>query len=72
MHARPMTTVHIHTHPGIGGDDLVGEQVEVEPRLPEDVLAELDDLQREHVLPAVVAHLEDGRLPHVLARCDLQ
>ena len=49
---------HLLTHPRVGGDHLVGEEVEVEARLPEDVLAELDDLQREHVLPAVVPHLD--------------
>ena len=63
---------HLLTHPRVGGDHLVGEEVEVEPRLAEDVLAQLDDLERQHVLAAVVAHLEDGRLPHVLARRDLQ
>ena len=60
------------THPRVSGDDLVWEEVELESGLAEDVLAQLDDLQRQHVLPAVVAHLEDGSLPHVLARSDLQ
>ena len=60
------------THPGVCGDHLVGEEVELQPRLAEDVLAKLYDLEGQHVLAAVVANLEDGCLPNVLARSDLE
>ena len=46
------------SYPGAGSDHLVGEEVEVKPGLHEDVLAELDDLQGEHVLSAIVSDLE--------------
>ena len=46
------------SYPGACGYDLVGEEVEVKPGLHEDVLAELDDLEGEHILSAVVSDLE--------------
>ena len=45
-------------YPRARGHDLVGEEVEVKPGLHEDVLAELDDLEGEHILSAVVSDLE--------------
>ena len=42
----------------LGGHHFVGEQVEVQPGLLEGVLAELDDLEGQDVLPAVVPDLE--------------
>ena len=54
--------VEHRSYPGLRRHDLVGEEEELEPVVLEDVLEELDDLKREHVLPTVVAHLEDGRL----------
>ena len=44
--ARPQAnSLNMLTHPRVCGDHLVGEEVEVEPRLAEDVLAQLDDLE---------------------------
>mmetsp|Transcript_27462 Transcript_27462/g.47406 ORF Transcript_27462/g.47406 Transcript_27462/m.47406 type:complete len:345 (+) Transcript_27462:427-1461(+) len=46
-----------------GGDDAVGEEVEVlQAAGGEDVLEEADELQRQAVLTAVVPHLEDAGL----------
>eukprot|EP00241_Pyramimonas_parkeae_P020475 CAMPEP_0114316830 /NCGR_PEP_ID=MMETSP0059-20121206/23486_1 /TAXON_ID=36894 /ORGANISM="Pyramimonas parkeae, Strain CCMP726" /LENGTH=94 /DNA_ID=CAMNT_0001442935 /DNA_START=390 /DNA_END=670 /DNA_ORIENTATION=+ len=43
-----------------GGQHPVGEDVEVQPRRRPHVAQQRDHLQRQHVLPAVVAHLEDA------------
>ena len=45
----------------LGGDHFVGEQVEVQPGLLECVLTELDHLEGQDVLPAVVSNLEVER-----------
>ena len=46
----------------LGGHHLVGEEVEVEAVLLEDVLEEGDDLEGEDVLPTVVPHLHIGKV----------
>ena len=50
-------------HAGAGGGDAVGDEVDVEAERGEDILELGDHLEREHVLAAVVADLEDGGLP---------
>ena len=50
------------TAPRFRGNHFVREQVEIEPGLLKDVLEQLDHLQGQDVLPAVVAHLEDKKI----------
>lgn len=52
-------------YPGTGRRNSVGRDEEVEAEVGKDVLVHGDDLESEHVLPTVVAHLEDGGLPGV-------
>ena len=50
---------------------MVGEEEEVQSRLLVNVFEELHQLKGQHVLPAVVADLEDGRFPRRLAAGDM-
>ncbi len=54
-----------HAAAGARGRDAVGKHVHVEADAVVYAPEGGDHLQRQYVLPAVVAHLEDGRLPHL-------
>ena len=49
-----------------GSDDAVRIQEEIQSDRLKDVLKERNDLQRQHILPNVVAYFKNGSLPNLI------
>jgi hypothetical protein len=54
------------TYPGHCGHHFVGKQVKIEAIVLENVLEQFDNLQRQHVLAAIISHFKNCRFPRVI------